>query len=72
MKFFIKLCLLACFTNIVSRSGDSRLSEREVIKSYGKNTAAKDEWAVIVTVTKFEGVDDERRDEIMDDQKFTK
>ena len=72
MKYFIKLCLLACFTNIVSRSGDIRLSDGEVIESHDQNTAAKDKWAEIVTYHSFQGVDDDRHDEIMDDERFTR
>ena len=72
MKFFIKLCLFGCFANIVSRSGDIRLSDGEVIESYDQNTAAKDKWAETLTVASFKGVDDTRHDEIMDDEKFTR
>ena len=77
MKSLIKLVLFTCFSNIISNTGENlvdmiRLSDGEIVKSNNQNTDAKDKWAEIITVPSFEGVDDTRHDEIMDDERYTK
>ena len=77
MKSLIKLVLLTCFSNIISNPGENlvdmiRLSDGEIVKSNDQNMSAKDKWSEVITVASFEGVDDTRHDEIMDDERYTK